>query len=126
MPDQPFTNRTAAEVVVEQGTPGSVVQQLTEAKLAQLRALKRLGLVEYDLMYYQVTAYLALPGRSPTHQRRMEDLGGHLMNGYDVAFDRVLRDAEQDILNNRPEVVVRTVTKYTDPPRKPFVQRVFG
>jgi hypothetical protein len=56
----------------------------------------------------------------------MHDFGGHLMAGYDVAHDRVIKNAWQDVINDRPEVIVETVTKYVDPPRKSLSQRLFG
>jgi hypothetical protein len=123
MSNHTITNRNTAEVVVAPGTAGGAVVQHTQAQLAQLRAINRLGLVEYDLTYFQMNAYLELEGRSPAHQKRMQDLGGHLMAGYDVAHDRVIRGARQDVIDNRPEVIVRTVTKYVEPPRKSLFQR---
>ncbi len=126
MVNQTITNSSDQEVVVEQGTPGSVVYQLTQSQLAQLRAIARLSLVEHDLTIFQLNAYLALPGRSPGHQRRLQDVAGYLLAGYAVAHDRVIRNAWDDVSNNRPEVIVHTVTKYVEPPRKPFFQRVLG
>jgi hypothetical protein len=79
MANQSVTGRQPAEVIAQQGASGTVAQ-LTESKLAQLRAITRLGIVEYDLTQFQVRAYLALPGRGPDHQKRLQDLGGHLMN----------------------------------------------
>jgi hypothetical protein len=63
MPDHSIHQRQAAEVVGEQGAGDSFVQQSTQSKLAQLRAITRLGLVEYDLTQFQVRAYLAIEGR---------------------------------------------------------------
>jgi hypothetical protein len=123
MVNHTITNRNTAEVVGAPGTAGGAVVQHTQLQLAELRAITRLGLVEYDLTYFQMTAYLEMGGRSPAHQKRMQDLGGHLMAGYDVAHDRVMSNARQDVTNNRPEVIVRTVTKYVDPPRKSLFQR---
>ena len=125
MADQLLTRKQPADIVQQQGASWTVAQH-TQAQLAQLRAITRLGLVEYDLTQFQVRAYLALGGRSPDHQKRMQDLGGHVMAGYDVAHDRVMKNAWQDMINNRPEVIIHTVTKYVDPPRKPLLQRVFG
>jgi hypothetical protein len=123
MVNQSVTNSNTAAVVGAPGTAGGTVVQFTQSELAELRAITRLGLVEYDLTYFQMTAYLALDGRSPAHQKRMQDLGGHLMAGYDIAHDRVMSNARQAVIDNRPEVIVHTVTKYVDPPRKSLFQR---
>jgi hypothetical protein len=48
------------------------------------------------------------------------------MAGYDLAHDRVIHNAWQDVINNRPEVIVHTVTTYVAPARKSLLQRVFG
>jgi hypothetical protein len=125
MADHSVTRRQPADVVLQPAAGGTVAQR-TQSQLAELRAITRLGLVEYDLTYFQVSAYLELnrTGRSPAHQKRMQDLGGHLMAGYDIAHDRVMSNARQDVTNNRPEVIVQTVTKYVAPPRKSLFQRL--
>jgi hypothetical protein len=126
MADQSINRRQPAEVVVQQGAAHGAAAQHTQSQLAQLRTITRLGLVEYDLTCFQVSGYLGIAGRSPAHQRRLQDLAGHLMAGYDVAHDRVIKNAWQDVINDRPEVIVETVTKYVDQPRKPLLQRIIG
>ncbi len=123
MADQPITRKQPTEVVLQQGASGTVAQH-TQSQLAQLRTVARIGLVEYDLTYHQLKGYLDLPGRSPAHDKWLQDKAAHLLTGYERAHDVVVQIAWQDIIKNRPEAIVRTV--YVEPPPKSLLNRLTG
>jgi hypothetical protein len=123
MADQSISRKQPTDVVLQQGASGAVAQH-TQSQLAQIRTITRIGLAEYDLTYHLLKAYVALGGRDAHHQKWLQDKEAHLLYGYERAHDVVVRMAWQDIVQNRPEAIVRTV--YVEQPRKPLLHRLSG
>jgi hypothetical protein len=118
MPEQAITKRQTGEVVVTQQAIGGVVSRHTQAKLAEARSVIGAGAMAYDETYRQVEAYVGQGGRSPGHQKYLQERTGYLMVIHDLAVDKIVRRALDDIIAERPQVITRTRTVYVPEPRK--------
>lgn len=115
MPNQSLARRQSTEVVVQQHTPGQVVQR-TERQLQEIRGVITTAVVEYDRTRYEVGAIVEKGGRSPGHQRYLEERAANLMSIYDGAVNAVVRNAVNTIVTEAPTEIVRTI--YVPEPRR--------
>jgi hypothetical protein len=123
MANQSLARRQSTEVVVQQHTPGKIVAR-TQSQLQELRSVAVTTAVEYDKTRYELEAIVTRPGRSPGHQRYMEERTAYLQSIYDGAVQQVVTRAVRDIINEAPTEIVRTV--YVPEPRKSLFQALTG
>jgi hypothetical protein len=97
MPDQSLARRQSSEVVVQQRTPGRVVER-TQTQLQEVQGVILTAAVEYDTTRRELEAIVGREGRSPGHQRYVEERTGALVGIYDSAVQNVVRQAVHDIL----------------------------
>jgi hypothetical protein len=126
MPDQAIIQRQTGELVAPQPESGGVVSRHSHSKLGEIRSVIGAGTMSYDETYRQVEAYVAQPGRSPAHQKYLQDRAAYLLVTHDLAVAKVVNRAIEDIIANRPQVVTRTRTVYVPEPRKPWYQFLTG
>jgi hypothetical protein len=118
MPEQTLTKRQTGEIVApNQGNRG-VVPRHTQAKLAEVRSVIAAGVMAYDETYRQVEAYVDQGGRSPGHQKYIQERTSYLLVNHDLAVDKIVRRALEDIIAERLQVITRTRTVYVPEPRK--------
>jgi hypothetical protein len=115
MANQSLARRQSTEVVVQQHTPGQIVQR-TQTQLQEIRGVITTTVVEYDRTRYEVEAIVSRSGRSPGHQRYVEERAASLMSIYDGAVNAVVRNAVQSIITEAPTEIVRTI--YVPEPRR--------
>jgi hypothetical protein len=92
MATQPLARRQAADVYVQQRTPGSLAQR-TEAKLQAARSVVVTAAQVHDQVHRDLEAIASQSGRSPSHQRYMEQKLAYLRGSFDYAAQVVVRDA---------------------------------
>jgi hypothetical protein len=118
MPNQSLARRQPTEVVVQQHTPGKVVQ-CTQAQLQEIGGVITTAVVEYDKTRYEMEAIVNKGGRSLGHQRYVEERAASLMTIYDGAVNTVVRSAVHTLLTQAPTEIVRTIYVPVPEPRKP-------
>jgi hypothetical protein len=123
MANQSLTRRQSTEVVVQQHTPGQIIQR-TQAKAQEIRGVITTAAVEYDKTYSAVEAIVRADGRSPGHQRYVEERCASLMSIHDRAVNAVVQAGVRDIIAEAPTEIVRTV--YVPEPRKPWHHALTG
>ena len=123
MSNQSLARRQTSEVVVQQHTPGKAVQR-TQAKAQEIRGVVTTAAVEYDTSRRELEAIVTRPGRSPGHQRYVEERTPYLQSVYDRAVEQVVTGAVRDIFNETPTEIVRTV--YVPEPRRSLFQALRG
>jgi hypothetical protein len=123
MSNQPLTRRQPTEVVVQQHTPGQIVQR-TQAKAQEIRGVITTAAVEQDKTYSVMEAIVRAGGRSPGHQRYVEERCASLISIHDRALNAVVQTAVRDIIAEAPTEIVRTV--YVPEPRKPWHHALTG
>jgi hypothetical protein len=92
MANQSLSRRQTSDVVVQQHTPGSLVQR-TEAKLQVARSVVVTAAQVHDEVHRDLEAIARQSGRSPSHQRYMEQKLAYLRGTFDYAAQVVVRDA---------------------------------
>ncbi len=117
MANQSLARRQSTEVVVQQHTPGQVVQR-TQTQLAEIQGVITTATVAYDETRYKVEAIVSKGGRSPGHQRYVEERAASLMSIYDGAVKTVVGNAVHTIIAEAPTEIVRTIS--VPEPRKPW------
>jgi hypothetical protein len=115
MPNQSLARRQPTEVVVQQHTPGQIIHR-TERQLQEITGVITTAAVEHDRTRYEVEAIVTKGGRSPGHQRYVEERAASLMSIYDGAVTTVVRKAVETIVTEAPTEIVRTV--YVPEPRR--------
>jgi hypothetical protein len=122
MANQSLARRQSTEVV-QQHTPGQVVAR-TRAKVQEISGVVTTTAVESDRTRGAFEAIVTRPGRSPGHQRYIEERSAYLLYVYDRAVDQVVTGAVRDIINEAPTEIVRTV--YVPEPRRSLFQALTG
>jgi hypothetical protein len=89
---QPLARRQAADVYMEQRTPGSLTQ-VTHATLQTARSVVVTAAQVHDQVHRDLEAIARQGGRSPSHQRYMEQKLAYLRGSFDYAAQCVVRDA---------------------------------
>jgi hypothetical protein len=123
MSNQSLVRRQTSEVVVQQHTPGQVVQR-TEAKAQEIRGVVTTAAQVYDETRRDLEAIVGRGGRSAGHQRYVEERTAYLQYVFDGAMDTLVKGAARDILTEGPTEIVRTV--YVPEPRKPWHHALTG
>jgi hypothetical protein len=119
MANQSLARRQTSEVVVQQRTPGSIVQQ-TAAKLQEAHGVVVTAVVVHDEVYRDLNAIVRQGGRSPGHQRYVEERTAALLHSFDYTAGIVVRDALSNIAYSRPTEIVRTQYIPVPEPRRPW------
>jgi hypothetical protein len=86
---QPLAHRQTGDVVFPQDTAQELVQH-AQAQVDTVRSLIGMGIVEYDLMYSQLKAYVERPGRSPDQQKYITGRAAALLNTHNIAVDTII------------------------------------
>jgi hypothetical protein len=123
MANQSLARRQTSEVVVKQHTPGQVVQR-TQAQLQEIGGVITTAAVEYDTTRRELEGIVGRGGRSPGHQRYVEERTANLQNIYDRAVVSVVQTNINTILMEGPTEIVRTI--YVEPPRQSLLKRLTG
>jgi hypothetical protein len=119
MADQSLARRQTSEVVVQQRTPGRIVQQ-TEAKMQEARGVIVTAAQVYDDVHRDLEAMARQSGRSSAHQRYMEERLAYLRGSFDYTAGIVVRDGLFNITQSRPTEIVRTEYIPVPEPRRPW------
>jgi hypothetical protein len=123
MAKQSLARRQTSEVVVQQHTPGQIVQRV-ERQLNEVQGVLVTAAASYDETYSNVEAIAARGGRSPGHQRYVDERLGYLLHVYDGAMQSVVHTAVRDIIAEAPTEIVRTI--YVQEPRRSWYQALTG
>jgi hypothetical protein len=123
MANQSITRRQSTEVVVQQHTPGQVVQRTYE-KAQEIRGVVTTAAEVYDETRRDLEANVGRGGRSAGHQRYVEERVAYLQCVFDGAMDTLVKDGIRGILNEGPTEIVRTVS--VPEPRKPWHHALSG
>lgn len=119
MASQSLARRQPAEIVVPQHTSGQVVAR-TRAKAQELQSLSTTAAEVYDETGRALEAIVTRGGRSAAHQRYTEERVAFVRSVFDDGMRRLVTGGVQDILNEGPTEIVRTV--YVPEPRKSLFQ----
>ncbi len=92
MANQSLARRQSADVYVQQRPPVSLAQR-TEAKLQAARSVVVTAAQVHDQVHCDLEAIARQGGRSPSHQRYMEQKLAYLRNTFDYHAQVVVRDA---------------------------------
>jgi hypothetical protein len=92
MANQSLARRQTSEVVVQQRTPPSLIEK-TEAKLQVARGVVVTAALVHNEVHRDLEAIARQSGRSPSHQRYMEQKLAYLRGTFDYAAQVVVRDA---------------------------------
>jgi hypothetical protein len=123
MANQSLARRQTSEVVVQQHTPGQIAQRV-QAQSQEIRDVISTAALAYDETYRDLEAIAARGGRSPGHQRYVEERLGYLAHVYDGAMQTVVHTAVRDIILEAPTEIVRTI--YVQEPRRSWYQALTG
>jgi hypothetical protein len=123
MANQSLARRQTSEVVVKQHTPGQITQRV-QAQSQMVRDVISTAALAYDETYRDLEAIATRGGRSPGHQRYVEERLGNLLYVYDGAMRSVVHTAVRDIISEAPTEIVRTI--YVQEPRRPWYQALSG
>jgi predicted subunit of tRNA(5-methylaminomethyl-2-thiouridylate) methyltransferase len=119
MANQSITRRQPTEVVVQQHTPGQVVQRVHE-KAQEIRGVVTTAAEVYDETRRDLEANVSRGGRSAGHQRYVEERTAYLQTVFDDGMRTLVTGAVRDILHEGPTEIVRTIS--VPEPRKPWYQ----
>jgi hypothetical protein len=92
MANQSLTRRQPADIITQQRTSGSLAQR-TEAKLQAARGVVVTAAQVHDEVHRDLEAIARQSGRSPSHQRYMEQKLAYLRSTFDYTAQVVVRDA---------------------------------
>jgi hypothetical protein len=109
--------------ISEPGTGESVREHLAEAHRT-LRSLLIDTIVELDITYYEVNAYLDSGNRSLLHAQWLDERAGYVLTRHEYAVIHLLEQAMGAVASPQPPVV-KTVY-LAPPPPKSWWQRLFG
>jgi hypothetical protein len=123
MANQSITRRQSTEVVVQQHTPGQVVQRVHE-KAQEIRGVVTTAAEVYGETRAELSAIVGRGGRSAGDQRYVEERLASLQTIFDGGMHALVTGAVRDILNEAPTEIVRTV--YVPEPRKPWHHALTG
>jgi hypothetical protein len=124
MANQSIARRQTTDIVLPQDTSQELIQH-TQAQLDTVRSLVGMGIVEYDLMYSQLKAYVERGGRSWDHQKYILERAGALLSIHNIAVDTTIRRGISDTLDNRFIKEVE-VTRIVEVPRQGILPRLLG
>jgi hypothetical protein len=123
MANQSLARRQTSEVVVQQHTPGQIVQRV-ERQLGEVQDVLVTAAVAYHETHGQLESIATSCGGSPGHQRYVQERIGYLQTVYDDAVQRVVHRAVRDIITEAPTEIVKTI--YVQEPRRSWYQALSG
>jgi hypothetical protein len=123
MPNQSIARRQTSEVVVQQHTPGQIVER-TRAKAQEIQGVVTTGAQVYDETRRDLEAIVTRGGRSARHQRYVEERIAYMQTVFDDGMRTLVTGAVRDILTEGPTETVRTI--YVPEPRKSLFQALTG
>jgi hypothetical protein len=96
MANQSLARRQSADVYIQQHTPVSLAQR-TAAKLQTARGVVVTAALVHDAVHRDLEAIARKGGRSPAHQRYIEERLAYLRGSFDYAAKVVVRNALFDL-----------------------------
>jgi hypothetical protein len=126
MANQSLDQTPPTEFIKRQHNAERLISRIEEQGVA-LGTLITTAAVVYDETRRELDAIVNKKGRTPGHQRYIEERAASLQSIFDGAMNATVKTAALNIINQGPTEIVRTIYVHDEPePRKSRFQSLFG